>query len=43
MRNGIFVPAHVVRAVVGAVGAAAVVIALAELPGMRRYVKLRSM
>ncbi|MFD7133618.1 DUF6893 family small protein [Streptomyces sp. NPDC059894] len=43
MKRGIFIPAGVVRAVVGAVGAAAVLIALTELPEVRRYIKLKTM
>jgi len=40
MRNGIFVPAAAVRAVVGLLAAAALV---AEAPAMWRYARIRAM
>ncbi|MFF3336297.1 DUF6893 family small protein [Streptomyces sp. NPDC002888] len=43
MRKGIFIPANVVKATVGAVSAALVLIALTELPEARRYLKLKGM
>jgi hypothetical protein len=43
MKNGIFIPAGVVRAAVCAVTAVLVVITLTELPEVRRYLRLKSM
>ncbi|MFI6033560.1 DUF6893 family small protein [Streptomyces sp. NPDC051315] len=43
MEKGIFIPARVVKAAVGAVSAVLVLIALAELPEARRYLRLKSM
>ena len=43
MKNGIFIPAGVVRAAVGAVTALLVLITLSELPEARRYLRLKSM
>ncbi|WP_269144771.1 DUF6893 family small protein [Streptomyces luteolifulvus] len=43
MKNGIFIPAGVVRAAVAAVSAVVALIALTELPEVRRYMKLKSM
>ncbi|GAA2392217.1 hypothetical protein GCM10010420_15810 [Streptomyces glaucosporus] len=43
MRNGVFVPAAVVRVAVGVLVAAAAAAAAAELPALRRYLRIRSM
>ncbi|WP_269846158.1 DUF6893 family small protein [Streptomyces carminius] len=43
MRNGIRIPAAVVRLIVGALGAAAVAVLVAEAPALWRYAKIRSM
>jgi hypothetical protein len=42
-KKGLFIPASTVRTTVGAVAAALVLIVLSELPGARRYFKLKSM
>ena len=42
-KKGLFIPAGVVRASAGAVTAVLVLIALTELPEMRRYLRLKSM
>ncbi|MDN0199199.1 hypothetical protein [Streptomyces sp. S.PNR 29] len=42
-KNGLFLPANVVRTTVGTVAAVLVLIALNELPEARRYLRLRSM
>ncbi|WP_367325540.1 hypothetical protein [Streptomyces sp. HUAS ZL42] len=43
MKEGIFIPASVVRAAVGVVSTVLFMIALTELPEARRYFKLKSM
>ena len=43
MRNGVFVPAPVVRAAVGALVVMLVVISVSEAPALRRYYKLKTM
>ncbi|MEW2399387.1 hypothetical protein [Streptomyces sp. NPDC046862] len=42
-KKGLFIPSSIVRASAGAVTAVLVLIALTELPEMRRYLKLKSM
>ncbi len=43
MRNGVFVPAPVVRAAAGALVVMLVVISMSEAPALRRYYRLKSM
>ncbi|MGP3927407.1 MULTISPECIES: DUF6893 family small protein [unclassified Streptomyces] len=43
MRNGIFIPAIVVRIAVGALAAAAVAVVLSEAPEAWRYIKMETM
>lgn len=43
MRNGLFIPAPVVRAVAGALAAAVTAIIVAELPEAWRYFKMERM
>jgi hypothetical protein len=43
MKNGIFIPAHVVRTTVGVVTAVLALFALTEIPEARRYYKLKTM
>ncbi|MFH0241034.1 hypothetical protein ACGRHY_01010 [Streptomyces sp. HK10] len=43
MRNGVFVPAAVVRIAVGVLLAAAAATAVAEAPSLVRYMRIRAM
>jgi hypothetical protein len=43
MKNGIHIPARVVRATVGALAVVALAIAIFEAPEARRYYKLETM
>ncbi|MEU6084819.1 hypothetical protein [Streptomyces sp. NPDC047108] len=43
MKNGIFIPAVVVRATLGLLAAAVVTALLAEAPEIRRYMKIETM
>ncbi|MEV6317768.1 hypothetical protein [Streptomyces sp. NPDC051776] len=43
MKNGIFIPAVMVRAAVGLLAAAVITALVAEAPGIRRYIKLETM
>ncbi|MEE1940206.1 hypothetical protein V1L54_12475 [Streptomyces sp. TRM 70361] len=43
MRNGIRIPAAVVRLTVGALGAVVVAVLVAEAPALWRYAKIRAM
>ncbi|MFH8370216.1 DUF6893 family small protein [Streptomyces sp. NPDC018031] len=43
MRNGIFIPPAVVRAVAGAVAATVLALVLSELPEARRYLRMKAM
>jgi hypothetical protein len=43
MRNGIFIPAGVVRTAVGVVAIAVTAVAFRELPGAWRYYKMKTM
>jgi hypothetical protein len=43
VKNGIFIPAGVVRVVVGALAVAATAIVLSELPEAWRYYKMETM
>ncbi|WP_265579806.1 DUF6893 family small protein [Streptomyces spongiae] len=42
-KRGLLIPSNIVRASVGAFTAVLVLVALTELPEMRRYLKLKSM